>query len=84
MVTTDLISINVQRTGNSRIKELDYNHITFGKLFSDHMFMADYENGVWGDARILPYGPVPMSPSTSALHYGQAIFEGMKAYKNDK
>jgi branched-chain amino acid aminotransferase len=84
MVTTDLISIKVQKTANSRIKELDYNHITFGKLFSDHMFMADYENGVWGDAQILPYGPVPMSPSTSALHYGQAIFEGMKAYKNEK
>jgi branched-chain amino acid aminotransferase len=84
MVTTDTLSIKVQKTTNSRINELDYNHITFGKLFSDHMFMADYENGSWNDCKILPYGPVLMSPSTSALHYGQAIFEGMKAYKNDK
>jgi branched-chain amino acid aminotransferase len=48
------------------------------------MFISDYENGAWGDSRIIPYGPIPMSPSMSALHYGQAIFEGMKAYKNDK
>lgn len=84
MVTTDNITIKVQKTANSRIKELDYNNITFGKLFSDHMFMADFENGAWNDAQILPYGPLMMSPATSALHYGQAIFEGMKAYKNEK
>lgn len=84
MVTTDTLAIKVQRTANSRIKELDYNRITFGKLFSDHMFISDYENGMWGDSRIIPYGPIPMSPSMSALHYGQAIFEGMKAYKNEK
>src|SRR6476620_10134871 len=84
MVTTDTISIKVQKTANSRINELDYNHITFGKLFSDHMFMADYANGIWNDALIMPYGAIPMSPATSALHYGQAIFEGMKAYKNEK
>ncbi|MGZ4034467.1 MAG: branched-chain amino acid aminotransferase, partial [Bacteroidia bacterium] len=84
MVTTDTIAIKVQKTINSRINELDYNHITFGKLFADHMFMADYEDEKWGEAQILPYGPIPMSPATSALHYGQAIFEGMKAYKNEK
>ncbi|MGZ4057004.1 MAG: branched-chain amino acid aminotransferase, partial [Bacteroidia bacterium] len=44
----------------------------------------DYEDEKWGEAQILPYGPIPMSPATSALHYGQAIFEGMKAYKNEK
>jgi branched-chain amino acid aminotransferase len=53
-------------------------------MFSDHMFMADYKNNQWGDAQIVPYGSLPMSPSTSALHYGQSIFEGMKAYKNEK
>ena len=85
MVTTTAIKpIKVQKSTSLRIKELDYNNITFGKLFSDHMFYADFKNGQWDDAQILPYGPIPMSPATSALHYGQAIFEGMKAYKNDK
>lgn len=84
MVTKDTVSINVQKTSHSRIDELDFNNLSFGKMFSDHMFIADYKNNQWGDAQIVPYGPVMMSPSTSALHYGQAIFEGMKAYKNDK
>lgn len=84
MVTQDTVSIKVQKTAKSRINELDFNNLSFGKVFSDHMFMADYKNGQWGDAQIVPYGPVLMSPSTSALHYGQAIFEGMKAYKNEK
>jgi branched-chain amino acid aminotransferase len=84
MITKDNISIEVHKTSNSRINELDFNNIMFGKVFSDHMFTIDYKDGQWGDAQIVPYGPVLMSPSTSALHYGQAIFEGMKAYKNDK
>ncbi len=84
MVSTDTISIKIHKTENSRINELDYKNLSFGKLFSDHMFLAEYENEKWNHAQILPYGPVPMSPSTSALHYGQSIFEGMKAYKNDK
>jgi branched-chain amino acid aminotransferase len=84
MITTEKVSIKVQKTTNSRVGELDYNKIIFGHQFSDHMFMVDYTDGVWHDAQIMPYGPVPMSPATSALHYGQAIFEGMKAYKNDK
>lgn len=86
MLTKDAIDITVQKTANSRIKELDYNNITFGKLFADHMLMADYDGkaGHWVNAQILPYGPLMMAPSTSALHYGQSIFEGMKAYKNEK
>jgi len=84
MVTTDITPIKVQKSNSLRIKELDYNNITFGKLFSDHMFYADFKNNQWSDAQIVPYGPLLMSPATSALHYGQAIFEGMKAYKNEK
>lgn len=84
MLTKDNIPVKVQKIAQSRIKELDFNNLSFGKSFSDHMFMADYKNNQWGDAQILPYGPLLMSPSTSALHYGQSIFEGMKAYKNDK
>ena len=84
MITANTIEVKVQKTQNSRIGEVDFNNLTFGKMFSDHMFVVDYKDNQWNDAQILPYGPVPMSPATSALHYGQAIFEGMKAYKNDK
>nr|WP_221300713.1 branched-chain amino acid aminotransferase [Pedobacter cryoconitis] len=61
--------------------ETDYTDLPFGKVFTDHMFVADYEDGEWKNFEILPYGPIPMSPAISALHYGQAIFEGLKAYK---
>jgi branched-chain amino acid aminotransferase len=84
MITQDTYSIKIQKTAHSRIGEIDFNHLSFGKVFSDHMFSSDYKNNEWIDSEIVPYGPVLMSPSTSALHYGQSIFEGMKAYKNDK
>ena len=74
--------INITKTPQSRISELDYENIEFGKIFADHMFMVDFENGQWQTPQILPYGNLSLSPATSALHYGQAIFEGMKAYKN--
>src|SRR5688572_17386804 len=74
--------INIAKTPQSRISELDYDNIEFGKIFADHMFMVDYVDGQWQTPQILPYGDLPLSPATSALHYGQAIFEGMKAYKN--
>lgn len=54
----------------------------FGKYFTDHMFIMDYDEGEgWHDARIIPYGPLMMSPASTALHYGAEIFEGMKAYR---
>lgn len=76
------ISIKITKTTHSRINTCDFNNIQFGTVFSDHMFMVDYEDGKWINPEILPYGPLSLSPSTFALHYGQAIFEGMKAYKN--
>ena len=84
MLTTQPTVVKVQKAPHSRINEIDFNDLHFGKVFADHMFIDDYRDGQWSDARIVPYGPMPMSPATSALHYGQAIFEGMKAYKNDK
>ncbi len=75
------ISIKITKTPQSRIGDCDFNNIPFGTIFSDHMFMVDYEDGEWHNAQILPYGPLSLSPSTFALHYGQAIFEGMKAFK---
>lgn len=75
--------IIIQPTNNSRIRDVDFSNIVFGKEFADHMFIVDYEEGVWKDARIVPYGNLSLSPALSCMHYGQAIFEGMKAYKNE-
>jgi branched-chain amino acid aminotransferase len=80
---TGTLDINIEKTKKSRVAEQDVNNVPFGKCFSDHMFVAEYADGVWQKASILPYGDVPLSYAMSALHYGQAIFEGMKAYKNE-
>ena len=76
----DTLAIRTQRTNASRIAERDATPLEFGKVFSDHMFLAEYRGGEWHNAQILPFGDLPVSPANSALHYGQAIFEGMKAY----
>lgn len=75
--------IRITRTTNSRLKGLDIENLPFGKYFTDHMLEADYENGEWKNVEIKPYQPLSLAPSLAALHYGQAIFEGIKAYKND-
>ena len=67
----------------SRIQSVDFDNLSFGTIFSDHMFVCDYVKGAWGEPKIIPYSPIQLDPSASALHYGQAIFEGMKAYKDD-
>lgn len=72
-------TIRVNRCVQSRIGEVDFSHLAFGKHFSDHMFVADYEDGAWGDLRIVPVEDFSLHPATMAIHYGQAIFEGMKA-----
>jgi branched-chain amino acid aminotransferase len=75
---------SVKKTERSRVNDQDVNNVPFGRIFTDHMFVAEFENGHWSKAAIEPYGDIPMSYALAALHYGQAIFEGMKAYKNDK
>ncbi|OFY62904.1 MAG: branched chain amino acid aminotransferase [Bacteroidetes bacterium RIFCSPLOWO2_02_FULL_36_8] len=84
MLETKIYNLEIQKVTKSRIHEIDFNHIPFGKYFSDHMFVVDYKNEEWQDGKIVPYGPMSMAPSISALHYGQALFEGMKAYKDTK
>jgi branched-chain amino acid aminotransferase len=79
-----MISIPVTKTSQSKLSETDFSSLVFGRSISDHMFVADYQNGAWGDFRIVPYGPMEIYPGNASLHYGQAIFEGMKAYKNEK
>lgn len=75
--------ITVNKTEKSRIEEFDRNNIGFGKVFTDHMLVADFDGERWSPARIEPYKPMALSPATSALHYGQSIFEGMKAFRQD-
>ena len=74
--------LDIKVTRIEKKKDKPTGPLGFGKYFTDHMFMMDYdvEKG-WHDARIIPYGPIPMSPASSALHYGAEIFEGMKAYR---
>ena len=74
------LEIKIQKTSSPKAKP-DQNNLGFGKYFTDHMFIMEYEDGKgWYDPKIVPYGPLSLDPATSTLHYGQAIFEGMKAY----
>jgi branched-chain amino acid aminotransferase len=77
-----IADIKIEKTNKSRVTDYDVNDVPFGKCFSDHMFIAEYADGKWQKASISPYQDMPMSYAMSALHYGQAIFEGMKAYKS--
>jgi branched-chain amino acid aminotransferase len=67
---------------DSQLNQVDWDNLEFGKTFSDHMFIMDYENGKWVNGKIIPFQPIPMHPAMSAVHYGQSIFEGLKAYKS--
>jgi branched-chain amino acid aminotransferase len=75
------MNINTLKVADSRANQVDPNDIKFGKIYSDHMLIANYFNGAWQDAEIIPYDNLTLSPSTTFMHYGQAIFEGIKAYK---
>ena len=79
----EISSINVIRTENSKINQVNWDNIPFGKVFSDHMLVMDYVDGKWQQPEILPYGNLSLNPATSAIHYGQSVFEGMKANKTE-
>src|SRR5690606_23407824 len=76
--TTVLHEIKVTPVTRSRVNEVDFTKLGFGKVFSDHMLVADYADGQWQQPEIIPFQPISISPSNSTLHYGQAIFEGLK------
>ncbi|MEM7573571.1 MAG: branched-chain amino acid aminotransferase [Bacteroidota bacterium] len=73
--------IPVKKTQQSRLPSVDFNNLPFGKTFSDHMYVCDYKDGQWTRGEILPFGHFTIHPASMVLHYGQAIFEGMKASK---
>ncbi len=76
------MDISITKAESSKLQDLDLENLPFGRYFSDHMLEADYENGEWKNVEIKPYQPLLLDPSVAALHYGQAIFEGIKAYKD--
>jgi branched-chain amino acid aminotransferase len=73
---------NIERIERSKLQSLSLENLPFGKYFTDHMLEVDYEDEQWKTVEIKPYQPLLLSPSLAALHYGQAIFEGIKAYKS--
>jgi branched-chain amino acid aminotransferase len=76
------IEIAVEKTRNPKTQP-PADHLGFGRYFSDHMLLCEYANEKWGTPRIVPYGPLPLDPGASVLHYGQALFEGMKAFRGE-
>lgn len=73
--------IQITKAVTSKLKELDLDNVPFGKYFTDHMLEADFENGEWKNVEIKPYQPLLLQPSLAVFHYGQAIFEGIKAFR---
>lgn len=76
-------NIKIELTKNPKTKPTDETKLGFGEIFTDHMFVMDYTDGKWCDPRIVPYGPIQLDPSASCFHYGQEVFEGMKAYNGE-
>lgn len=83
MSTTQTSKIEINKAATSKINEVDFENLSFGSVFTDHLFECDFKNGEWQKPVIKPYAPFLLEPSARVFHYGQAIFEGMKAYKDD-
>jgi hypothetical protein len=71
----------VTKTTHSAINEVDWSSLSFGKYISDHLFICHYKNGDWQEPQIVPFQNISLPPTALALHYGQAVFEGMKAFR---
>lgn len=79
------MEIKISRTGQRKPIPEDASALGFGRIFTDHMFIMDYDEGEgWHDARIVPYGPITLDPAASVLHYAQECFEGLKAYRTGR
>ncbi|CAI8257653.1 MAG: Branched-chain-amino-acid transaminase 1 [Flavobacteriales bacterium] len=76
--------IKIIPTKQSSLDAVDFDHLAFGSTFTDHMFVCDYKEGKWETPQIVPFAPMQVSPAASVLHYGQAVFEGMKAFKDEQ
>ena len=76
-------AMHIQEIQKSKIHSVDFDQLTFGKTFTDHMLVCYFRNGEWQTPEIKPYQPFTLDPASSVLHYGQAVFEGMKAFKDE-
>lgn len=76
-------NIAIEKAKTSKIHEVDFDNLSFGSVYTDHMLVCDYKNGEWDVPKIVPYQPITLDPSAKIFHYGQSIFEGMKAYKDE-
>ena len=74
--------IEVIKAKTSKIHDVDFEHLSFGSTFSDHMLECDFKDGKWQVPKVVPYHPITLDPSAKIFHYGQSVFEGMKAYKD--
>lgn len=75
--------IEIQRIEKSKITSVDFSNLPFGSVYSDHMLECNFKNGAWETPVIKPFSPISLDPSSKIFHYGQSIFEGMKAYKDE-
>ncbi|MFK7783133.1 branched-chain amino acid aminotransferase [Psychroserpens sp.] len=83
MTKISTYEIDIVKRETSKIHDVDFDNLSFGRTFTDHMFYCDFIDGEWQQPKIEPYGPMTIDPSARVFHYGQAVFEGMKAYKDD-
>lgn len=79
----DFLTVQVERTTNSKLNQVDWDNLPFGKVFSDHILEMEYKDGEWKTPTIKPFHSLTLHPATSAIHYGQSVFEGMKANKTE-
>ena len=82
-IMNETLSLNINRVSHSRVNDIDWDNLLFGREFSDHMLEMNYVNGKWEAPEIKAFANINMHPATSAIHYGQSIFEGMKASRQD-
>ena len=82
MINESKCKIEVTKVAQSKINEVDFDNLSFGSVFTDHMLVCNFKNGSWNEPKIVPYQPITLDPSAKIFHYGQSIFEGMKAYKD--
>ena len=78
----ETLQIEVTKTQESKLSQIDFDNLSFGKTYSDHMFMSDFEQGEWRNNRIVPFNDLQISPANATLHYAQSIFEGLKAHRS--
>lgn len=83
MTIKTTLEIDIVKSNSTKINDVDFENLSFGNVFTDHMFICDYREGKWQNPVIKPYEPFMIDPSAKVFHYGQAIFEGLKAYKDD-